>query len=222
MSKIILGDCLEEMKKMADNSVDLTLTDIPYGEVSENGAERAKYGGQLRKLDKGDADVLGFDLSTFVSELDRVTNGSIYVFCGKEQFSQILSQLKGLGWSVRAGVWEKTNPTPMNGQHLWLSSVEMCVFARKAKATFNQSCKSSVWRFPNGSSKVHPTQKPLNLFKYLVQSSSSEGEIVFDPCLGSGTTALAARQLNRDYIGIEINPDYVKIAQERLKQEVLL
>lgn len=68
----------------------------------------------------------------------------------------------------------------------------------------------------------HPSQKPIKLIKRLIVDNSKEGDTILDPFVGTGTTAVAAKQLNRNYIGIEINPDYVKIAEERLKQEVLL
>lgn len=214
-------DCLKTMERMADNSVPVVLTDIPYGEVSANGTERAKYSGQIRKMDKSDADTLTFDLSEFVAECSRVAEHSIYIFCAKGQFSTIFTELKDLGWSVRAGVWEKNNPSPMNGQHLWLSSVEMCVFARKKGATFNEHCKGTVWRYPNGSSKIHPTQKPIDLFKYLVNVSTNEGDVVYDPCIGSGTTAVACKELGRKYIGSELSKAYCDIAKQRLSQGLL-
>lgn len=220
--RIILGDCLEVMRGMADSSVVMTLTDIPYDAVTATGQDRAKYTGQLRKLNKAGADELNFDVGDFLAEVERITEHSIYIFCGWGQLSNIAEQLKSKGWSVRICVWHKTNPSPMNGQHLWLNATEFCVFARKPKATFNATCKHNVWQYPAGRSKVHPTEKPLDMFKHLVNVSSNEGDVVFDPCLGSGTTAVAAKDLNRNYIGIEINPDYVKIAQDRLKQEILL
>jgi site-specific DNA-methyltransferase (adenine-specific) len=119
---------------------------------------------------------------------------------------------------VRQCAWRKTNPAPTNGQHLWLSSFENCIFAKRRKTKFNQSCKSSVWDFPSGKSKVHPTQKPLGLFEYLIESSSDEGDIIFDPCMGSGTTGVACANLGRKFIGIELDQDYFDIARERIKE----
>jgi DNA modification methylase len=205
-----LGDCLEVMETLADGSVDLVLTDIPYGEVNRKDSG-------LRKLDKGAADILTFELAPFLSELDRVCSGTAYVFCGTEQVSEIRAQFVLMGWTTRLGIWEKTNPSPMNGQHLWLSGVECCVFGRKKGATFNAHCKNSVWRFPNGSSKVHPTQKPLPLFQYLLETSSAQGQTVLDPCMGSGTTGVAAARAGRAFIGIERDPGYFAIATQRIE-----
>lgn len=211
---------MEGMKEMDDQSVTMTLTDIPYGEVSKNGAERAKYKGQLRKLDKGKSDVVTFDLYEFLDEVARVTEGSIYIFCGIEQIEPIYTyfgETRKRDFMVRQCAWRKTNPSPANGQHMWLSSFENCIFAKRRRTKFNQSCKSSVWDFPVGRGKIHPTEKPLNLFKYLIESSSDEGDIVFDPCIGSGTTAVAAKELARNYTGFELDKEYYNLANERIK-----
>ena len=82
MNKIINNDCMIEMKCMNDDSVDFTLTDIPYNEVSRN-----NHG--LRNLNKGNADILTFDLTNFLNEIYRITRNSICIFCGREQFSEI-------------------------------------------------------------------------------------------------------------------------------------
>jgi len=206
---------------MDDQSVTMTLTDIPYGEVSKNGAERAKYKGQLRKLDKGKSDEVTFDLYEFLDEVARVTESGIYIFCGIEQIEPIYTyfgETRKKDFMVRQCAWRKTNPSPANGQHMWLSSFENCIFAKRRRTKFNQNCNSSVWDFPVGRGKIHPTEKPLNLFKYLIESSSDEGDIVFDPCIGSGTTAVAAKELTRNYIGFELDKEYYNLANERIKK----
>lgn len=104
----------------------------------------------------------------------------------------------------------------MNGQHIWLSSVECCVFGKKQGAVFNEHCKSSVWRYPVERGKLHPTQKSLKLFKYLIETSSNRGELILDPFSGSGTTLLAAKELGRNYIGFELSKDYCNIIKNRL------
>jgi len=92
--QLINGDCLEVMKGMSKDSVDLFLSDIPYGKVNR------KSNG-LRNLDKKSADELTFDLGEFINELARATRGSVYVFCGTEQVSQIRGELVNLGFSTR-------------------------------------------------------------------------------------------------------------------------
>jgi len=105
----------------------------------------------------------------------------------------------------------------MNGQHIWLSSIECCVYGKRKGAVFNEHCKSSVWRFATARGKLHPTMKPLKLIEYLISVSSNEGDTVLDATMGSGTTGVAAKKLKRNFIGIELDKDYFKIAQERIK-----
>lgn len=210
-------DCMEGFKQLNNNSIQMILTDIPYGNVTKNGEERAKYSGQLRNINKGAADEITFNLVEFLEECYRVCKGTIYIFCGKEQVSEVFSYFSSKrDGMTRQCVWHKTNPSPSNGQHMWLDSIENCVFFKKRKQTFNQHCKHNVWDFPVGRSKRHPTEKPLKLFEYLIESSTHEGEIILDPCIGSGTTAEACINLGRKYIGFEVNSEYYNIANERI------
>jgi site-specific DNA-methyltransferase (adenine-specific) len=208
-NKIYNRDCMDIMQGMNSDSVDLLLTDIPYG-----GVNRKSNG--LRNLDKKDADIFNLSMPLLVKEMVRVTKGSGYIFCGWEQMSEIVSIIRSLGVSNRIIVWEKTNPSPMNGQSIWLSGIELAVYFKKKNATYKQHCKNVVVRFPCGRGKVHPTEKPLKLFKHFIEISSNEGDVVFDPFLGSGTSAVGAIELNRKYIGVELNPEYAKIAQNRI------
>lgn len=218
INKIIHGDCMDILPTLETKSIDLILTDIPYGAVTQNGEERAKYAGQLRKVDKGGADKETFDLLQFLAECERVCKGSIYIFCGIEQLSTVFTHFyTHKDFMTRQCAWKKTNPAPSNGQHMWLSSMENCVFAKRRKTLFNRLCKSSVWEYPIGTSKVHPTEKPLKLFEYLVESSCPEGGIVLDPCIGSGTSAVAALNLGRNYLGIEIDERHYQAAINRVE-----
>lgn len=201
------------MKKIPKDAVNLSLTDIPY-----DGVNRTSNG--LRKLDKGNADIITFDLDTFLNEIYRVTNGTIIIFCGQGQLSQIfkffLDKQKENKGTVRQLVWKKTNPSPMNGQHIYLSGIENAIWFKKRGSVFNAHCKNTVFEHPCGRSKLHPTEKNHELLKELILDNSNEGQIVFDPCMGSGSHLLMAKELNRRYIGIELNEEYFEIAKNRL------
>lgn len=203
------GDCIKIMKDLPPQSIDLCVTDIPYGEVNRNS-------NGLRNLDKLNADIVTFNLNSFLSELNRIIKGSIYIFCGTEQVSEIRKTLIEYNFSTRLIIWEKTNPSPMNGQYIWLSGVECCVYGKRKGATFNGHCNNTVLRYPCGRNKLHPTQKPLNLIQQLIEISSNKNDIVIDPCMGSGTTGVVCKQLNRNFIGIEINEKYYNIAKDRI------
>jgi site-specific DNA-methyltransferase (adenine-specific) len=200
-------DCITFMKGMSDNSVTMTLTDIPYDVVNN-------YECGIREYNKGKADVLTFDLQTFIDETIRVTAGSIYVFCSTEQVSQLRSEYAKAGLSTRLCIWEKTNPAPVHGDKFWLSSLECCVFARKAKATFNEHCSSAVWRESiEKNVKHHPTPKPVKLLARIIKASTNPGDTVFDPCMGSGTTGMASKGTKRNFIGCDLDENYAKLAE---------
>ena len=211
-NKIYNVDCFEGMKSLADNSIDMTLTDIPYGKVNR------KNNG-LRNLDKEDADTETFNIEDFLCEVYRVTKNSICIFCGREQFSDIYKFFANKKGTVRPIIWEKTNPSPMNGQYIYLSGVEFAVWFKKAGAkVFNAHCKNTVFKYPNGSRKIHPTQKSLKLFEELLLDNTKEGDMVLDPCAGSGTTAIAAINHKRNFIGYELSKQYCDLANERINE----
>lgn len=118
--------------------------------------------------------------------------------------------------TVRQLVWNKTNPSPMNGQYIYLSSIENAVWFKKRGGTFNAHCKSSVFNYPNGRSKLHPTEKNHKLLKELILDNSNAGDIVFDPCCGSASHLLVAKENGRRYIGCEIDAKYYELGKNRL------
>ena len=208
---ITCGDAIAFMRELPADAVDLFLTDIPYARVNQ--ASRG-----LRVLDKHFANHLSFRLDEFATQAVRITSGNGVIFCGKEQFSPLYQTFTDLGLTTRMLVWEKTNPSPMNGQYLFLSGVECAVHFRKPRATFNARHRNTVFRFPNGSSRRHPTEKPLALFTRLVEMLSDPGDTVCDPCVGSGTTAVAAVRLRRRFRCCDIHADYVRLARDRVAE----
>ena len=212
--KLLQGDCMKLMNNIPNESIDLVLTDIPYNEVNrkDNG---------LRKLDKENADILTFDLQEFLEQLYDKAKSTIIIFCGKEQVSIIHSyfndkQKKGKG-TVRQLIWEKSNPSPMNGQHIYLSGVENAIWFKKRGGTFNAHCKNTVFKYPIGRSKLHPTEKNHLLLQELILDNSNENDLILDPCMGSGSTGVVALQNNRNFLGIELNQNYFDIAKSRLE-----
>jgi len=213
LNKIYNEDCLEGMKRIDDNSVDMVLCDLPYGEVNRKSSG-------LRNLDKGIADDCLIDLEKLCDEYNRICKGTVYLFCGIEQISFLTKYLKRNEFSTRLGQWEKTNPSPMNGTRVWLSGSEFCVIGRKPNATFNRKCEKPIWKFPVGRNKLHPTQKPIPLFEYLIESSTNSNDIVLDNCMGSGTTAIACINTNRNFIGFELDTIYYGLANARIRDVV--
>lgn len=219
-NKIYNIDCMEYMKTLANNSIDFTLTDIPYDEV-----QRTTNGlSNLSSLDAlGDEDKLKFNIQSFCEEVYRITKNSICIFCGREQFSEIYEYFKNKAGTVRPIVYEKTNPVPSNGQYVYLSGVEFAVWFKKRGAkTFNARCKNTVFRYPifGGKKRIHKTQKHPDLFAELILDNTNEGDLVFDPCAGGMTTAWAAASNNRNFICCELNKDFYDKGIEFLKGEI--
>lgn len=209
--QIFHGDCREILPGLG--KFDLLLTDIPYGEVNRDSSG-------LRNLDKGSADTATVTPEWVASQTAPLCT-SAYVWCGFGQISNLHLTFKSLGHTTRLGIWEKTNPTPMNGEHLWLSSIEPCVFARASGATFTERCAGPVWRCPSIPETPHPTGKPTKLFRRLISASSKPGDLVVDLCMGAGTTLRAAKDLSRRAIGIELDERWCEYSARRLSQEVL-
>ena len=215
INKVIQGDCLEVMKGMPDKCVDAVITDIPYNISQESNG--------LREIDYGewDKNISLETVNQWVSEMARLTKGSLYIFCGNEQFSPIFSQLKQLGFIVRKYVWLKTNPSVMNGQNFWLSSDELCVCAKLPSSYYNGNCEKAYKVIGSPTGRVHPTQKPIELMNEFIIRSVPEGGLVLDPFAGSGTTLRACKDQNRNFIGVERDTTYVEIINERLAQDLL-
>ena len=213
LNNIYNADCIAAMRTfVSENAVDFTLTDIPYEAVNRNS-------NGLRNLDKGKADLLTFDLNCFLEEVYRVTKNSLCIFCGKEQFGKIYRYFASKKGTVRPIVWQKSNPSPMNGQYVYLSGIELGVWFKKSGGkVFNAHCKNTVFRYPNGNARLHPTEKNHGLLKELITDNTNTGDIVFDPCAGSGAHLTVAKANGRNYLGFEIDKKYYEIAKQQLEK----
>lgn len=222
--KLILGDCLDVMKKMPDKSIDLILTDIPFNISKDNNFKTMKDRKGRNGIDFGEWDK-GFDI-TCLELLPRLLkpNGSIIIFHSFEQYSQIIDILKNEMELKDRMIWEKTNPMPRNRDRRYVNNIEMFSWYVKTKSKWvfnrqNEKYDACVFRYPSesgsGYTRYHPCQKNLRLITNLILRHSNEGQIVFDPFMGSGTTGVACLNTNRNFIGIELNEEYYNIALQR-------
>ena len=212
MMDLKYGDCLELMKDIPKQR--MLLTDIPYEEVNrkDNG---------LRNLNKDKADIKTFDLDIFLNTVYDKADIFI-IFCGNEQYSTIYKffstkqkQKKG---TVRQIIWAKSNPSPMNGEYIYLSGTENAVWFKKSgTGKMNCKCKKNYFIHATGSSKYHPTEKNHKLLEELILDNTNENDTVIDCCMGSGSTGIVALQNNRKYIGIELDEKYYEIAKQRIE-----
>jgi site-specific DNA-methyltransferase (adenine-specific) len=208
------------MYNLQNKSIDSIITDLPYNIVNSFGEQRSKYLGQIRKINKKNADILNFDLQKFLNEISRIAKGSVYLFCGYNQLSQIFMHFRNdKDFMVRVCYWHKSNPSPMNGQHFYLNATEPIIFAKRRKTRFNPNCKHNIFEHPSIRSKLHPTEKPIELLMEFIKDSTIIGDLVADFCAGSFSTAAACIRTQRRFLGTELNNEYFEIGKNRIIEE---
>ena len=227
-SHIQCSDYRDFLRSLDRNSVDLVLTDPPYAVSRRTGFSSVKNGVQrfAVSMDFGEWDHQQIDLAAFADETYRVMRrgGTVIVWYDLWKISHVYDALANAGFKMlRLIVWNKTNPVPLNSKCIYLSnSREMAVVGVKGGSpTFNSAYDSGDYSYPiprHGGKRIHPTQKPLDLFRELVRKHSSPGDLVIDPFLGSGTTAVAAIQEDRQFAGCDIDKSYTQAAKIRLRQ----
>ena len=227
-SHIECSDYRDFLQSLDRNSVDLVLTDPPYAVSRKTGFSSVKNGVQrfAVSMDFGEWDHQQIDLTAFATETYRVLRrgGTVIVWYDLWKISHVYDALADAGFKMpRLIVWNKTNPVPLNSRYIYLSnSREMAVVGVKGGSpTFNSTYDSGDYSYPiprHGGKRIHPTQKPLDLFRELIRKHSNPGDLVIDPFLGSGTTAVAAIHEDRQFSGCDIDESYIQAAKTRLHQ----
>ena len=219
VDRIYCGDCLDLMREMPDKGVDLVLTDPPYGigESNEKNLSREKPFGSKRDR-PGSSRVAGaknygsfeWDASRvsreYISEIRRVSENQI-IF-GGNYYADLLDPSSC--WLV----WDKDNSGDFADCELAWTSFKTAV--RKFKWRWNGMLQEDM---RHKEERIHPTQKPVPLFIQILEKYSKPGDLVLDPFLGSGTTAIACLRTGRHFIGIEKHEPYFLKAQERIDKE---
>jgi len=205
---VICGDCLEVMRGMDDNSVDLVLTDPPYGiNVARNGSVGGgSFRGKTQKFKPSNWDSAIPSTECF-KEMLRVAKQCI-IWGGNYFASSLPDSRCWLVWYKRDGLPDRTFA---DCELAWTS------FDKNAKV-YNIRWDGFI-RDSKEKKVAHPTQKPEQLFKRCLTDFTQEGDIILDPFFGSGTTGVAAVRMGRHFIGIDISPEYCKIAEKRIQEE---
>jgi DNA modification methylase len=242
-SKLILGDCQEKLKELEDNSIDLILTDPPWMVSQEIKIHRSmnpkkyKYVGKDINLDFGEWDKFKDEkeywnlIQTTFRECIRILKprGHFITFFDQNKVSHLIDFVVKEGMLMRQHLyWLKSNPVPRARKVDFMVALEAAVWftkETKSKATFNYQLgqqhnyiKAGIvpkYSEKNGK-RIHPTQKPLKVAKVWIKYLTNEGDIILDPFMGSGWACIAAKQLNRKYIGIEAEEKYYNHAKKRL------
>ena len=212
------ADCLKVLKDMPTESVDLMVTDCPYricncGNPGCGGMLSGKYRGQGRVFEHND---IGF--TDWLPECYRVLKNDThaYIMINPRNLKDLQVACENTGFRFQQLlIWDKGNVTP---NRWYMNSCELILMVRKGKAKpIADKGTPNILRIPNVRGKVHPTEKPVELMEVLIKNSSQEGDTVLDPFMGCGSTIIAAEKLNRNGIGIEIDPKYYEIAEKRLQ-----
>lgn len=232
-----MGNCIDVMKKIPDGSIDLIVTDPPYN-ISGLSSGVVLHGRDVNTKNFGNWDY-GFEVKPIVKEFKRLLKpkGQVYIFTSEKLFVQYRLEMEKLKFHFRnLIVIEKKNPLPKIRQVSWRNATEYILYAGRNKTekcdyTFNwlgQKEMVNVFKIAilGGQERrqfgFHANQKPLKIVEKLIRVSSNEDDIILDPFLGSGTTAVACQNLHRKFIGIESDAKYVKMAWNRLMQKPML
>lgn len=225
-SKLFLGDSYELIKNLPDQSVDLILTDPPYNlsKYSTGNIKlswRKDINNDLAEWDKKD-----ISPKELVEEFKRVLKptGNIFIFTSYNLLGKWHEAFDSEFDTFQFMVWHKTNPAPKIHRAGFLNSCELIVCMWNKGHTWNFTNQREMHNFIEtpicmGSERVknphHPTQKPVKVLKHIIKLASNEGDVVFDPFMGVGSTGAACKELGRNFIGMEIDEKYFEAARER-------
>lgn len=226
---IVEKDYRAFLKDLEAGSVDLLLTDPPYTISRATGFKKLGKNSVPRlavSMDFGEWDYRLIDLDALCSEAYRALRqgGTAIIWYDLWKISALQIALSKAKFKmIRLIIWQKTNPVPLNQSATYLAnSREVAVVGVKGgRPIFNSKYHNGIYSAPiprHKGARIHPTQKPLALFAELIAIHSRQGDLVIDPFLGSGTTAIAALQNGRRFLGCDIDPVYIKAAKERLRQ----
>lgn len=222
------GDCLELMKDIPDKSIDLVVIDPPYDFMSKHYGKSYSGSGAFgslgrtyhRELESNNI-ITGIN-EDVLQELIRVMKKvNIYIWCSKEQILKYINFFKNYNMDLLT--WHKTNPVP-TCNNKYLSDTEYILFFREksVKIYGTYATKKKYYITPTNKedkkSYKHPTIKPVDIIENLIINSSKENDVVLDCFMGSGTTGVACKKLNRNFIGIELSEEYYNIAVRRINE----
>ncbi|CUH93806.1 DNA-methyltransferase [Herbinix luporum] len=225
---LIHGDCMEEMKKIPDGSIDLILCDPPYNLAKySTGNMKFNWRSEINN-DLAQWDLKELSPADFLDEFKRVLSptGNIFIFTSYHMIGKWHEVFDKEFDTFQFMVWHKTNPVPNIRKSSFLNSCELIACMWNKGHTWNFSKQSEMHNFIEApicmgqerlKSPKHPTQKPLKVLKHIIKIASNENDLVLDMFMGVGSTGAAALSLNRRFIGIEIDQEYYKASLKRLE-----
>ena len=223
INKVYNEDCLIGLKKIPDNSIDLCVTDCPYKVISGGTNSKWESGWKVSVLKNNDGKIFDhndIDFKDWIPEIYRVLkeNADFYCMINVLNLEELLTVARECGFKLHnILVWEKNTA---NANRWYMKNCEFtCYFYKGEAKTINNPGSKQVQMFfnPTGD-KYHPTEKPVSLMRFYIENSSQEGDLILDPFMGSGATAVACKESGRNYIGFEIDPKFYEVIEERLDE----
>ena len=215
---LIHGDCLEEMKKLADDGVkvDMICTDPPYLMNYKTGRRRDKTHDFCKPIANDTNFELIKDIMPLLFELLN-QGGAIYMFCNANHIDYFKQQIEQHFTLKNILIWVKNNWSAGDLKGTYAKQTEFILYAVKGRHILNGARDTDTLYYNRvvGNMQLHQNQKPVDLCKYLINKSSNENDTVLDCFMGSGSTGVACLQTNRNFIGIELEEKYYNIAKKR-------
>lgn len=223
-----LGDTYEVIKKIPTASIDLILTDPPYNLSPYSTGNIELSWRKDMNNHVADWDQVAFKPIDWVEEFKRILkpNGNIFAFCSYNLIGKWHEAFDSEFDTFQFMVWHKTNPPPKIFKAGFLNSCELIVCMWNKGHTWNFGNQKEMHNFIQTSICMrperlkephHPTQKPVKVLEHIIKIASKEGDAVFDPFMGVGSTGIAALNLDRNFIGVELDKVFFRAAESRLK-----
>jgi len=215
--KTLLGihhqDCIHGMKKISDNLVDMVLTDVPYGMNFQSNYRKEKH------IKISNDDNLDW-LPSWIKEIDRIAKDEahLYIFCSHHNIEIFKAEIQKYRKVKNIIIWEKNNTGMGDLLGDYAPKYEFVLFCSSGVKKLNGGRDNNIIKASRTQNDLHPTEKPIDLMEFFIGKSSKENDIVLDTFAGSGSTLVAAKGMNRRYIGYEIETIHYDTANKRLEQ----
>lgn len=220
LNTIVNTDAISFLSSLSDGCVDCVITDPPYKQEAHDRGLIRSHSTIYRDMSAWTNIDNDWYNESFLDELVRVCKfPNVYLFCGKRDLVHILNYAERRSYFYHIIPVCKKAPVPFVN-NTWLSN-EYSVHFTDRRIVYNKEYQLKIPYFliQGGKTTSHPNEKNLEMVKRIVSNITQEGQTVLDCFMGSGTTAVACRDLNRNYIGCELNPEFIEIANARLKEE---
>ena len=211
MIKLLNGDCLDLLDDLEDNSVDILYTDPPYI-PPQHSSTLTKYKKSLSEMG-----ILESFYKRFLEKVDRVLkdDGIIIIYCNCDSYPMFYIHLYPYVKKMRCFIWDKISCSlgyTFRHQH------EMIICGERMNMKCIKCGTGDIFKYKvvKANEKDHPAQKPIDIHKHILQNIIGENRVVLDPFMGTGSIGMACKELDCDYIGIELEPEYFKIAENKL------